>query len=164
MLRLVTDRSAGEDEGAKQSLARRNDAASDAVRAVIADMKDAFRKGDYERIAARFADDIDWLFQGPPSIFPEVGHCRGRAAVCATFAALIARYRIESHVTDHVIAEGDRGAGVADIVLVERDNGRTIRCRIASFFRVRDGLLTHYRGFTDSFDTVERESGAILKF
>ena len=145
-------------------MAPRDGGTSAAVRAVIADMQDAFRKGDYARIAARFHDDIDWLFQGPPTIFPEVGHCRGRAAVCETFAALIARYRIDSHVVDHAIAEGDRGAGVADIVLVEHDGGRTIRCRIASFFRIRDGLLTHYRGFTDSFDTVERQSGTILRF
>ena len=152
MLRLVTGKSG--DGGA----------VADHVRTVVADIQDAYRKGDFARIAARFSDDIDWLFQAPPSIFPEVGRCRGKAAVCGTFAALVARYHVESHVTDHVIAEGDRGAGVADVVLVERDGGRTIRCRIASFFRVQNGLLTHYRGFTDSFDTLERESGAVLRF
>ena len=152
MLRLVTDTPID------------GSAAAGDVRAVVADMQDAYRKGDFARIAARFADDIDWLFQGPPSIFPEVGRCRGKAAVCAIFAALVARYHVESYVADHVIAEGDRAAGVADVVLVERDGGRTIRCRIAAFFRVQNGLLTHYRGFTDSFDTLERESGAVLRF
>jgi hypothetical protein len=29
---------------------------------------------------------------------------------------------------------------------------------------VQNGLLTHYRGFTDSFDTRERESATILRF
>ncbi len=152
MLRLVTDTPIDDR------------AAAGDVRAVIADMQDAYRKGDFARIAARFADDIDWLFQAPSSIFPAVGRCRGRAAVRCTFAALVVRYHVESLVTDHVIAEGDRGAGVADVVLVERDGGRTIRCRIASFFRVQNGLLTHYRGFTDSFDTRERESATILRF
>lgn len=152
MLRLVTDTPIDDR------------AAAGDVRAVIADIQDAYRKGDFARIAARFADDIDWLFQAPSSIFPAVGRCRGRAAVRGTFAALVVRYHVESLVTDHVIAEGDRGAGVADVVLVERDGGRTIRCRIASFFRVQNGLLTHYRGFTDSFDTRERESATILRF
>lgn len=152
MLRLVSSKHGG------------NGADADGVRVLIADMQDAYRKGDFARIAARFADDIDWLFQAPPSIFPAVGRCHGKAAVCGTFAALVARYRVENHVIDHVIAEGDRAAGVADVVLVERDGGRTIRCRIASFFRVQNGLLTHYRGFTDSFDMVDRESGKIIKF
>jgi ketosteroid isomerase-like protein len=152
MLRLVTDTPIDDS------------AAAGDVRAIIADMQDAYRKGDFARIAVRFADDIDWLFQAPPSIFPAVGRCRGKAAVCGTFAALVARYHIESHVIDHVIAEGDRAAGVSDVVLVERDGGRAIYCQIASFFRVQDGLLTHYRGFTDSFDTVERESGTVLRF
>ena len=79
MLRLVTDTPIDDR------------AAAGDVRAVIADMQDAYRKGDFARIAARFADDIDWLFQAPSSIFPAVGRCRGRAAVRCTFAALVVR-------------------------------------------------------------------------
>jgi hypothetical protein len=139
-------------------------ASADSARAVIADIQDAFRKSDYPRIAARFHPDIDWLFHGPLSIFPEIGHRRGKAAVFETFAALNKRYRFDRHVTDHLIAEGDWGAGVAEVSLLQRESGRTIRVRIASFFRVENGLVTEYRGFTDSFDAVEQVLGKIIQF
>ncbi len=137
-------------------------AAADGARAAIRDLQDAFRKNDYARIAARFHDDIDWVFHGPISIFPEIGLRRGKIAVFQTFAALNGRYRFERHVTDHLIAEGDSAAGVAEVGLVQRNTGRTITCRIASFFRVTNGLVTHYRGFTDSFDVVEQVLGKVI--
>ncbi len=134
------------------------------ARAVIGEIQDAFRKNDYARIAARFHPDIDWLFHGPTSIFPEIGRRRGKVAVFETFAALNLRYRFERHVTDHLIAEGGWAAGVAEVKLVQRDSGRTIRVRIASFFRVENGLVTEYRGFTDSFDAAEQVLGTIIQF
>jgi len=51
------------------------------ARAVVEDIQDAFRRGDYARLAARYDDDVDWLFHGPASVFPEVGHRRGKVAV-----------------------------------------------------------------------------------
>jgi ketosteroid isomerase-like protein len=137
---------------------------ANSARAVIADIQDAFRKSDYPRIAARFHSDIDWLFHGPTSIFPEIGHRRGKVAVFQTFAALNERYRFDRHVTDHLIAEGNWGAGVAEVALTQRDSGRTIRVRVASFFRIENGLVLEYRGFTDSFDAVEQVLGKIIEF
>lgn len=139
-------------------------ACADSARAVIADIQDAFRKSDYARIAARFHSDIDWLFHGPVAIFPEIGHRRGKAAVFETFAALNRRYRFDRHVTDHLIGEGNCGAGVAEVSLFQRDSGRTIRVRVASFFRIENGLVVEYRGFTDSFDAVEQVLGKIIQF
>lgn len=129
------------------------------ARAVVEDIQDAFRSGDYARIAARYDDDIDWLFQGPPSIFPEVGHRRGKVAVFRALEALNKLYRFDRHVTEWLVAEADRAASIADVTLVQRASGRTIRCRIASFHRVRDGRVVEYRGFTDSFDVAEQVLG-----
>lgn len=132
---------------------------SDGARAVILEIQDAFRKGDYARIAARYHDDVDWLFHGPTSVFPEVGRRHGKVAVFKTLAALNVLYRFERYVTDHLIAEGDYAAGIADVTLVQRASGRTIQCRIANFQRVKDGLVVEYRGFIDSFDAVEQVIG-----
>jgi ketosteroid isomerase-like protein len=142
-----------------------SDAASaNNARGVIADIQDAFRKSDYARIAARFHPDIDWLFHGPISIFPEIGHRRGKAAVFQAFAELNLRYRFDRHVTDHLIAEGDWGAGVAEVTLAQRDSGCAIRVRVASFFRIENGLVAEYRGFTARFDAVEQVLGKVIQF
>ncbi len=126
---------------------------------MIEDIQDAFRHADYARIAARYDDDVDWLFYGPPVIFPEIGPRRGKLAVFQALEALNAHYRFERHVTEWLVAEGDRAASIADVTLVQRASGRTIRCRIAGFHRVRDGRVIEYRGFMDSFDAVEQALG-----
>jgi ketosteroid isomerase-like protein len=134
-------------------------AGTGSARAVVLDIQDAFRKGDYARIAALYHDDVDWMFHGPTSVFPDVGRRRGKVEVFKTLAALNAMYRFERHVTDQLVAEGDWAAGITDVTMVQRTTGRVIHCKIASFHRVRDGQLIEYRGFTDSFDAVEQVLG-----
>jgi ketosteroid isomerase-like protein len=129
------------------------------ARAVIMEISDAFCKNDYPRMAALYHDDIDWLFHGPKSIFPEAGHRRGKVEVFKTLAALNTLYRFERYVVEHLSAEGDWAAGVADVKLVQRTTGRVIQCKIASFHRVGGGQVVEYRGFTDSFDAAEQVIG-----
>lgn len=130
-----------------------------AARVVVMEMQDAFRKHDYPRLADYFHDDIDWLFHGPTSIFPEVGHRRGKIAVFKTLAALNDMYRFDTYQSEQTVAEGDWAASVADVKLVQRTSNRIIQCKIASFHRVRDGQVVEYRGFTDSFDAAEQVLG-----
>ena len=132
------------------------------ARAVVMAIQDAFRRADYVRMAALYDDHIDWLFHGPSSIFPEVGHRRGKAAVFRSFEQLNMLYRFDRHVTDQLIAESDWAAGIADVTMTQRGSGRIIRCRVASFHRVRDGRLVEYRGFCDTFDAVEQTLGREL--
>jgi ketosteroid isomerase-like protein len=129
------------------------------ARAVVEDIQAAFRRGDYASIAARYDDDVDWLFYGPPSVFSEIGHRRGKVAVFEALHALNMHYRIDRHVTEWLIGEGDRAARIADLTLEQRDSGRIIRCRIANFHQVRNGRVIEYRGFTDSFDAAEQVLG-----
>jgi ketosteroid isomerase-like protein len=72
-------------------------------------------------------------------------------------------YEVVQSVTEWLIAEGDRAASTTDLTLKQRATGRTIRCRIASFHRVRDGRVIEYRGFTDSFDAAEQVLGHELR-
>lgn len=129
------------------------------ARSVLLQLQDAFRKNDYRPIAALYHDDIDWIFHGPISIFPEVGHRRGKVEVFKTMAALNALYRFEHYTTEQPVAEGDAAASVAAVSMVQRSTGRVIHCKIASFHRVRDGRVVEYRGFTDSFDAAEQVFG-----
>jgi ketosteroid isomerase-like protein len=132
------------------------------ARAIVMEMQKAFREADYARMAALYHDDIDWLFYGPVSIFPEIGHRRGKVEVFKAFEALNTLYHFDRHVTDHLVAEGDWAAGIADVTMTQRSSGRVIQCRVASFHRVRDGRLIYYRGFNDSFDAVEQVMGRIV--
>lgn len=133
-----------------------------AARDVVLAIQEAFRQSDYVRMAALYDDEIDWLFNGPVSIFPEIGHRHGKAEVFRSFERLNTLYHFERYVTDHLIAEGDWAAGIADVTMTQRASGRIIQCRIASFHRARGGRLIEYRGFCDTFDAVEQTLGREL--
>ena len=62
-----------------------------------------------------------------------------------------------------MLVDGDRAATLSDVQMVQHATGRTVRSRIASFHRFRDGRLIEYRGFTDSFDSVEQALGRELQ-
>lgn len=132
------------------------------ARTVVLAIQEAFRNADYGRMAALYDHDIDWLFHGPVSIFPEIGHRRGKAAVFRSFERLNILYHFERHVTDQLIAEDDWAAGISHTTMMQRATGRIIQCRVANFHRVRDGRLIEYRGFCDTFDAVEQTLGREL--
>jgi ketosteroid isomerase-like protein len=62
-----------------------------------------------------------------------------------------------------VLADGDRAATISEIALIQRATGRTIRCRVASFYRLRNGRVVEYEGFLDSFDAVEQAFGRYIE-
>ena len=134
----------------------------DTTRAAIEDLIDAFQTGDADRLAARYHDDVDWLFLAPVALFPFAGARRGRAAVLRGFALLYERFRPIKYSVEAVLVEGDRASTLSEAHMEQRSTGRTIRSHIAGFHRFRNGQLIEYRGFTDSFDSVEQVLGREL--
>jgi len=120
-------------------------------------------RGDNERLAARYHDDIDWLFHAPVSLFPFAGARRGKAEVFKGLALLYETYRVTGYSVEVNLVEGDRAATLSDAHMVQRATGRTIQSRIAGFHRFQDGKVIEYRGFTDSFDSVEQALGRELQ-
>ncbi len=146
----------------ENAIAPRASGGASEARAVVLAIQDAFSKADYARMAALYDDEIDWLFHGPVSIFPEIGHRHGKVEVFKAFEALNTLYRFDRYVLGQLVAEGDWAAGIADVTMMQRASGRTIQCRIASFHRVRNGRLIEYRGFNDSFDAAEQVLGRLI--
>lgn len=129
-----------------------------ALEAIIA----AFQSGDHDRLAALYHDDIDWIFHAPVSVFPFAGARRGKAEVFKGFALFYGDYKVVDMHVQATLVDGDRAAVLSNVHTVQRSTGRTLRSRIAGFHRFRDGRLIEYRGFTDSFDSVEQTLGREL--
>jgi ketosteroid isomerase-like protein len=72
-------------------------------------------------------------------------------------------YKLQGFAAQMVLAHGDRAAVISEVALVQRATSRTIRCRVASFCRVRDGRVVEYQGFVDSFDAVEQALGRCIE-
>ena len=135
----------------------------DTTRAALEVMLDAFMQGNTDRLVARYHDDIDWLFYAPVALFPFAGARRGKAEVFKGYSLMYEIFRLADYKVAVTLVEGDRAATLSDVHMVQRATGRAIRSRIASFHRFRDGRLIEYRGFTDSFDSVEQALGRELQ-
>jgi ketosteroid isomerase-like protein len=133
----------------------------DTTRGIIGKLHDAFAQGDHERFAGYY--DVDWTLHAPVSVFPFLGRRIGKAAVFLSLGELYAGYKIEALAAQMVLADGDRAAVISEVALVQRASGRTIRCRVASFYRLRDGRVVEYEGFLDSFDAVEQAFGRYIE-
>ena len=135
---------------------------SDATRAAVQEMYDAYKQGDGDRIVNIIDDEIDWIIYAPVQIFGFAGARHGKAAVIEALAAIAKDYALERHEVQTVIVEGDRAAVMAEMAFTQRTTGRLIRMRVANFLRFREGRLVEFREFNDTFDAVEQALGRWL--
>ena len=135
----------------------------DTTRGIIRNIHAAFTQGDHALFASFYDDNVDWTFHAPVSVFPFLGRRVGKAAVFMSLNQLYAGYKIEALAAQLVLADGDRAAVISEVAMVQRASGRTIRCRVASFYRLRDGRVVEYEGFLDSFDAVEQAFGRYIE-
>jgi len=135
---------------------------TEATRAALEDLINAFQCGDHERLAARYHDDIEWLLYAPISIFPFAGLRRGKSAVLSSLLMVYQSYRIANYKVSLILVDGDRAATISESQVVQRSTGRVITSQLANFHRFQDGKLIEYRGFTDSFDSAEQTLGREL--
>ena len=134
----------------------------DRTRATVMALYDAFRRYDFDEVAALLHPDIEWMIYRPIAIFPFAGPRRGRIAVLQALAVLVQGYRFESHKVDVLIVEGARAALIADVGIQQRATERSLRFRIVNFLRVVEGQIIEFREFADSFDLVEQALGREL--
>jgi ketosteroid isomerase-like protein len=125
----------------------------------------ALASRDGGRIAAYLSDDVDWMSIGPVEMLSFCGPRRGKMAVMEVFERLIpAVVAVTSYVTDILLVDGDRAAGLNRLTGRLHATGRVITCRLANFMRFRDGKICEYRSLMDSFAAVEELIGQRLDF
>jgi ketosteroid isomerase-like protein len=120
----------------------------------------ALASRDGHRIGSFLSKEVDWMSMGPVEMLSFCGPRRGRAEVVEVFERLIpAVVEITSCVTETLLVDGDRAAGLNRLTGKLRATGRIMTCRLANFLRFRDGKICEYRSLMDSFDTVEQIIG-----
>jgi ketosteroid isomerase-like protein len=125
----------------------------------------ALASRDGDRIASYLSDDIDWMSMGPVEMLSFCGPRRGKAAVREVFERMIPEVvDVTSYVTDILVVDGDRAAGLNRLTGRLHATGRVITCRLANFMRFRDGKICEYRSLMDSFAAVEEFIGQRLDF
>ena len=78
------------------------------------------------------------------------------------YALIFESYRLINYNVDAILVDGDRAATMSTAQMEQIATGRVLHSRVASFHRFKDGQVIEYRGFTDSFDSVEQTLGREL--
>ena len=133
------------------------------IREFIAHWYDANRRSDLAFFDRLIADDIELTMHGPPQAFPIPNSIYGKRAVLDALRKVNEALYVVRNVQREVIIEGERAAVITDRTVVQRATGRTMVYRVASFLRFRDGRLTAYQAFYDSFDMLEQVIGRVLE-
>ena len=125
----------------------------------------ALASRDGQRIGSFLAEDVDWMSMGPVEMLSFCGPRRGKAAVMEVFERLIpAVVEVTSYVTDILLVDGERAAGLNRLTGRLHATGRVITCRLANFMHFSDGKICEYRSLMDSFAAVEEFIGQRLDF
>ena len=104
-----------------------------------------------EVLAAHFADDVDWYIPGDVDTVPWIGRKRGRAGVAEFYRQLQELVVAERFEIRTIVSEGERCVVLGDLVTVVRATGRRIESEFAFDIEVRDGLITRYHMFEDTW-------------
>ncbi|WP_405647972.1 nuclear transport factor 2 family protein [Streptomyces uncialis] len=102
-------------------------------------------------LAERFDESVDWFIPGHTSVVPWIGRKVGRAGVAEFYAQLGQGAKVEEFKVDTIIGDGDRCVVLGSLRTTILATGRDIETDFAFDIEVRDGLITRYRMFEDSW-------------
>lgn len=127
---------------------------------------EVYYSGDVEGTLARCTDDIEFTANAPVDLLPHMGHRKGKAAMREMWTAVHGRYSEMRCEVPIIVAEGDQVAANIRVFFRKRSNQRMVQFDIATFFTLRDGLVSRIREVIDTFDLVEqvleRDVSAVL--
>jgi ketosteroid isomerase-like protein len=72
------------------------------------------------------------------------------------------RYSSRKYEIKFMAVEGDKAAAMLRLLMRKRNDRRVVQFDVAEFYTLRDGRITEYRAFFDSFDLVQQLLGQDL--
>lgn len=128
------------------------------TRAIVQEFLTRVAAGDPDRIAALFAEEVDWQLNWPAEGHPAVPWIRPRhtrADVADHFRELA-----KAHIpgtpgrAPEILVDGPHAVLFAEIAQTVRATGRAYTALCALRFTVADGLITRYHVYEDSLSVA----------
>lgn len=125
--------------------------ADDRTRAVVEEFLGRVGAADPDRVAALFAEHVDWMIAENPSV-PWIRPRSTRADVAAHFRELAEGLVPEAAetVVEAIVVDGAEAVVTGGLAGVVRATGRAFRSPFAMCLTVEDSLITRYRVYEDS--------------
>jgi ketosteroid isomerase-like protein len=130
---------------------------TEATRARVVELYDAYRAGDMPTVMARMAADIAWHSLGDAPL-PWSGTWRGHEGVGGYFTALFGICRIVAYDIERIMADGDWASVLATVRVRFHADGSECSYVKVDILRLRDGHIAEFREFYDTA-SIERDLG-----
>ncbi|MEC3977290.1 nuclear transport factor 2 family protein [Amycolatopsis sp. H20-H5] len=129
------------------------------TRATVAEFLRRVGEGEPDRIAALFADEVDWLLDWPAEAHPATPWIRPRstrADVADHFRALGSFHRPDARepARPEVLVDGPDAVVFVELRQTVRATGKPYTALCALRLTVEDGLITRYHVYEDSLSVA----------
>lgn len=119
----------------------------------IAQVYEAFGRGDVAAILDAVTDDVDWASEAASSVAPWYGVRHGKDGVAEFFAAFGSAMEVEEFTPQSFAANDTDVFTVVRFRARSRSTGKTAAMDLHHFFRFHDGKIAYYRGTEDTAQT-----------
>jgi uncharacterized protein len=126
---------------------------ADANIKTIAELYQAFGRGDVAAILDAVTDDVDWAAEAASPTAPWYGVRRGKGAVSEFFTAFGSAMEIEEFTPLTFAANDTDVLTVVRCRTKSRRTGKSAAMDLHHLFRFRDGKIAYYRGTEDTAQT-----------
>jgi ketosteroid isomerase-like protein len=119
----------------------------------IAQIYEAFGRGDVAAILGAVTDDVDWAAETTSHAAPWYGVRHGRDAVAEFFVAYGSAMEVEEFTPVSLAANDTDVLTVVRCRARSRGTGKTVAMDLHHYFKFRDGKIAYYRGTEDTAQT-----------
>ena len=126
---------------------------ADANIKTIAEIYEAFRRGDVAVILDGVTDDVDWAAEAVSSAAPWYGVRHGKDEVADFFAGFGSTMEVEEFTPVSFAANDTDVLTVVRFQARSRSTGKAVQMNLHHYFRFRDGKIAYYRGTEDTAQT-----------
>ena len=127
---------------------------ADANIKTIAQVYEAFGRGDVAAILDAVTDDVDWASEAASSAAPWWGVRHGKNEVADFFTAFGSTMEVEEFTPVSFAANDTDVLTVVRFRARSRATGKAAEMDLHHFFTFRDGKVAYYRGTEDTAQTV----------
>jgi hypothetical protein len=119
----------------------------------IAEVYEAFGRGDVAAILDAVTDDVDWAAEAASAAAPWYGVRHGKNEVAEFFAAFGETMEVEEFTPVSFAANDTDVHAVVRFRARSRSTGKSAAMNLHHFFTFRDGKIARYRGTEDTAQT-----------
>jgi uncharacterized protein len=119
----------------------------------IAQVYEAFRRGDVATILDAVTDDVDWAAEADSTAAPWYGERHGKDAVAKFFADFGSAMEVEEFTPVSFAGNDTDVLAVIRFRARSRGTGHVAAMDLHHYFKFRDGKIAYYRGTEDTAQT-----------